>query len=325
MWMRACGILCSMMFLLAGAALAQQDAGAGTPPQDGAGPPPQESKSLGMKKEKPGAGEEGAVAEAPKPRLKGTKSGEEGNGPKEEAKKDTPPPRQETPVVLDGDIITLKTGTTLSSVQVLKETPLMVVVQIREGVPPLNIPRRQVVSIKYDDIDPNKQPKPLAPSPQASEGDMFKAEELSPEFHRKITAPLSDQVISFKDAYCLQVLEKLGQQAGITLEIGEPAKQAIPKEPVCSFEVKPGTSLLSFIQDLFIGAYPELKAFYPFDKIVMTTKAAAAPSGVPVVPKAPGETAPAPPAPVVPPAASTAPAEGAVEPPETSPAPEGPK
>ncbi len=315
MWMRACVLLCSMMFLLAGPALAQ--------PNDGAGaPPPREGKSLDMKKNTPGAAEEGAASEAPKPRIKGKQSREEGNGAKEEAKKDTPPPRPETPVILDGDIITLKTGTTLSSVQVLKETPLMVVVQVREGVPPLNIPRRQVVSIKYDDIDPNKQPKPPAASTQAPEGDMLKAEELSPEFHKKITAPLSDQVISFKGANCLQVLEKLGQQAGIIVEINEPARQVLPKNPECSFEVPPGTSLLSFIQDLFIGAYPELKAFYPFDKIVLTTKTAASASGgAPAAPKAPGENVTAPPAPVSPPAASTAPKEGE----EASPTPESPK
>jgi len=58
---------------------------------------------------------------------------------------------------LEGDVITLKSGKRLAGVQVLRETPMGVQVEFLPGVAPLEIPRKQVASIDYDDIDPLKQ------------------------------------------------------------------------------------------------------------------------------------------------------------------------
>jgi len=242
--------------------------------------------------ESPGGSEVREGTTPPPPRKLGKSA--EGEDTNKEVEKEASSAKESPPVKLEGDIITLKTGTTLSSVQVMKETPLTVVVRIREGVPPLELPRRQVVSIKYDDIDPNRQPQASSAPPQAPPPDMFKAEELSPEFHRKITAPLSEQPLSFQQADCAQMLQDLSKKAGINLEINDAAKPLFPKEPVCSFEIKPGTSLLSFLQDMFIKAYPELKALYPFDKVMITSKAAAEEQAS-SSPASPPSEAPAPP------------------------------
>lgn len=323
MRIRAWVIGCLCVCLAMGVAMAQEASPGAKPPEERKG----DSAMSVSSGESGGAsgGSEGREAHTPPPPRKLGKPTEGEDKKKEgEGEKEASPAKEGLPVKLEGDIITLQSGTILSSVQVVRETPLSVVVQIRDGVPPLELPRRQVVSIKYDDIDPNRQPQASSAAPQTSAPDLFKAEELSPAFHRKITAPLSEQPLSFQNVDCVQMLQDLSKQAGIDLEISDAATPLFPKEPACSFEIKPGTSLLSFLQDMFVKSCPDLKALYPFDKVVITSKAAAEAQASSLPASTPAES-PAPPQ-----EASFPPAgEGAGEPPsnpgEAPPVPDTPK
>lgn len=201
------------------------------------------------------------------------------------------------PRKLEGDVIRMKNGSIISGVQVIRVTPRAVVIQVHPNLDPLEVPRRQVENIEYDNLDPSraKQGGELSPPTQP---DIIVGEELAPDFYRKLTAPLSDSALSFENTDCIEMLANLAQRAGVTIEIAD-ALRALPNEErVRSIEIPANTSLLSFLQDKFLKTYSTLKVLYPYDKAVVTTKAA---TETPPLQAPPQEEAPAPPPLAVPP------------------------
>jgi len=178
-------------------------------------------------------------------------------------------------VRLGGDIITLQSGKKLAGVQVLRETPTGIQVEFIEGMPPLHIPRKQVLSIEYDDIDPIKQRRLKATQAQAPESGILMAKEYSPEFHRKITEePLAEEALVFENKAYVYILTQLTKRVDVEFEVAKPISE-IPKEQKrWSVEVKPGTSLRALLEEQFLKAFPQLKVDYRFDKILLTTKEA---------------------------------------------------
>ncbi len=180
-----------------------------------------------------------------------------------------PPPRK-----LEGDIIRLKNGSVISGVQVIRVTPRAVVAQVHPNLDPLEIPRRQVESIEYDDKDPLRgdQTEGETAPPQP---DIFIGEELAPEFYRKLTAPISQNPIIFQNIDFIALIADLAERTAVTIEISDEVREIPLEERIRSFEIPPNTSLLSFLQDSFLKSYAALRVLYPYDKAVVTTKAAA--------------------------------------------------
>ncbi len=189
----------------------------------------------------------------------------------------TPAVTDEAPPPPDGDIVTLKTGKKLTGMQVLRETPTSVEMLAMEGVPPLILPRTQVQSIQYDAIDPNKPGWNKQEEEAASKPEVIMGEEVSAEFHRKLTKPLSEnEPVKFEDEGYVRLLRELSRRADVMLEVAEAAKELPVDQRQASFTVKPGTSLLTFLQDDFLKAFPQLAVKIQFDKIILTSKEAAA-------------------------------------------------
>jgi hypothetical protein len=68
----------------------------------------------------------------------------------EQEQPDTAKPPTEEEVVLPGDVIYLKSGKKITGVQVLRELPDKIEVQVNEKIEPMTLPRRMVKSIEYD-------------------------------------------------------------------------------------------------------------------------------------------------------------------------------
>ncbi len=216
------------------------------------------------------------------------------DGEDEDADALPPPPPQK----LEGDIIRLKNGSIISGVQVIRVTPRAVAVQVHPNLDPLEIPRRQVESIEYDDKDPLRggQGEDEVARPQP---DIFIGEELAPEFYRKLTAPISENPIIFQNIDCVALLADLAERTGVTIEISDVVREIPLAERIRHFEIPPNMSLLSFLQDSFQKTFTELKVFYPYDKAVVTTKAAAETNAAqppPALPEATSSPPPSPPA-----------------------------
>ncbi len=179
----------------------------------------------------------------------------------------------ESEIVVPGDIIYFKSGKKMSGVQVLRELPDKIEVQVSENVEPLLLPRRLIKSIEYDNIDPlkEKRQKEILSSRQPDDN-IIPGEELSQEFNQKMRTPLSDTVISYKDEGLLKILGELTQKVGVTLEIDESIRTIPPEERKKSFEIPAGTSLYKFLQTDFSTAYPNIKITYKYDKIYISLK-----------------------------------------------------
>ena len=179
-----------------------------------------------------------------------------------------PPPPAQKP---EGDIIRLKNGAIISGVQVIRVTPRAVVAQVHPNLEPLEIPRRQLESIEYDNKNPlrkdQRDDNVTRPQP-----DIFIGEELSPEFYRKLTAPISENPIIFQNIDCVALLADLAERTGVTIEITDAVREIPLAERTRDFEIPPNMSLLSFLQDSFQKNFTALKVFYPYDKAVVTTK-----------------------------------------------------
>lgn len=187
------------------------------------------------------------------------------------------PPEQAPPALPEGDIVHLENGKQLVGVQVLRETPTAVEVLAMEGVPPLALPRTQVKKIIYDDIDPNQPGWSKKKDEKKDKLEVILGEEVSAEFHRKLTKPLTeDQPLKYENEGYVRLLTDLAKRADVALEVAEPAKQIPVEKRKASFTIKPGTSLLTFLQNTFLKDFPQLGVKIQFDKIILTSKKAAA-------------------------------------------------
>lgn len=190
----------------------------------------------------------------------------------EEKSEEEPTQSEEAYTNLQGDIITFKSGKKMYGVQVLRELPDKIEVQIKEGMEPLVLPRRLIQSIQYDNVDPFKSKIQQQVSNQSKDNDIIPGEELSQEFNQKMRIPLSDQPLVYKNIGILKLLSELTQKVGVGLEIDESMKSMPMEERIKSFEIPPGTSLYKFLQTDFASAYPQVSVTYKFDKIHITLK-----------------------------------------------------
>lgn len=172
----------------------------------------------------------------------------------------------------EGDIVTLVTGKQLSGVQVLRETPVYIEIEVLEGLEPLRIPRKQIKEpIIYDDIDPIARRRGRAHTPGESP-EMILGEELSADFHRKLTAPLSIEPIEIEAQGFIMTLNRLGELAGVPIEVTEEARALPLDQRVRGFSIPAGTTLFSFFQSDFPKAFPALQLTYKFDKVIVSMK-----------------------------------------------------
>lgn len=173
---------------------------------------------------------------------------------------------------LQGDVITLKSGKKMYGVQVLRELPDKVEVQVKEGLEPLTLPRRLIQSIQYDNIDPLREKIHQEIQSQSKDSDLIPGEELSQDFNQKMRKPLSDQPLTYQNIGILKLLAELTQKVGVGLEVDESIKSLPMEERIRSFEIPAGTSLYKFLQTDFANAYPKVSVTYKYDKICISLK-----------------------------------------------------
>lgn len=201
----------------------------------------------------------------------------------------TPAPAPQEPS--KGDTLTLKSGTVLKNVQVLRRLPSQFEVEVSEGVI-LAIPTKQVEKVTYDDIEPLRNPKPKPKREVAGASDIIQGDKIQPELSEKLAQPFPEPALKFVDQDLLEVLEQLSQKLGLSIEAEESVKSMPADQRVVNLEIKPGTNLATFLQQ-DLGKLKDLTVEYQFDKILIKKRAqAAAPAaGEPPVPETAAEPA----------------------------------
>jgi len=184
--------------------------------------------------------------------------------PKEELPSGNPaePPQK-------GDAILLKSGKTLSNVQVIRSTPSSIEVQVHAGVEPLVLPRSMVEEITLDNIDPNKRRRLKRRGEEQPGPDVIPAKKLSPEFYQMLTRPLAEEELRYLDRDYVETLTELSERAGVPLEF-QPGVTNIPVENRrWTVSVQPGESLQTVLIDKFQSEFPDNSVDYDFNKIVV--------------------------------------------------------
>lgn len=174
-----------------------------------------------------------------------------------------PKPEPEAP---RGDVLTLKSGQVIEGLQILRENSAFYVMQITDTVT-LDIPRRQVVSVEYDDYDPRSGPqKPT----------MIPGQRLSDQLEAVLETDISDPPFSYNNADLIQVLNELGARVDGSLMLDPSIAQAIsPTSRAWTVASEPGMTLGSLLRKALFVDFPEIIMVFENDAIVLTTKSAA--------------------------------------------------
>jgi len=186
-----------------------------------------------------------------------------------EASEQDAPADEEKEPEKTGDIITLKTGRELHGVQIIDEDPRELTIQVVEGATPMKLQRKFVKSVVYDKENPSRKKRAKPASTKLS---VITGKKVSDEFGKKLGQPLSDEALIFKQMGFMRLVRQLAEKVNVTYEITEATKSIPMEERKRDFNIKPKTSLFSFLQEDFATAYPKLEAVYLHNKLVITTK-----------------------------------------------------
>jgi len=185
-----------------------------------------------------------------------------------------------------GDVLTLKSGKVLRGLQVRRSTPQSYEIELGDGSIVLHIPRRQVVSVEFDDFDPRREAlmkkleaarPPAPPKPSAA-------------LLQKLDMDVATPPLKFNNADLLEILAELGKRAEVEIVPAE-AVSAMPKEKRQWTLTPPkGTTLRAILEEKLPGVFKGLNVVYEGDRILVAPKPPAGSGAAPA-----GGTPPAPP------------------------------
>lgn len=173
-----------------------------------------------------------------------------------------------------GDVVTLKNGKVLAGVQVVRESPTTVEVQVVPGVEPISIMRRQVASIDYDDLEASDIKEGgagnmPAPAPGNDKG------EVSPELAQKLGASVTEEALKLNRADVVETVTGFAEKVGAALEV-LPEVQQLPKlDREWTVEIPAGTSFMTVLRETLPSSFPGLNVEIANDRVRLGAKAEA--------------------------------------------------
>ena len=212
-----------------------------------------------------------------------------------------------------GDVINLKSGRVYRGFQVLSSSSSEVLLEVTPGVT-LTIPRRQIVSIDYDTIDPAVEAEKRKAAQEAAAKaatELLSGQKVSPAIQAKLAADISETPIKVTNALIGDVIVQLNKvaQVGGLIEVDKVLRKLPVEQRQWTFETTPGMTLASALENLK-KALPNLATVIRDDKLVITDQAtarqllggdaAATQPGAAPAPGAPAAGQPAPAAPAAP-------------------------
>lgn len=205
-------------------------------------------------------------------------------------------PENAAPTPLEGDIIVLKNGKRLVGFQITRQTTRDVAVRLLDGVE-MTIPMRQVESIQLDDISGSQSGGGQGSS--KPEHELIPGVKLAPVMYGKLQRSVAEQPLSFKNEDAVANVVRLSQQVEVPLEVDAAVNQPGTETRRWTVEIPAGTKFLAVVNDFLLRQFPDLDVTYKYDRLILTTKAAAAAAPMPAeasstpVPEAPAGAPPA--------------------------------
>lgn len=171
-----------------------------------------------------------------------------------------------------GDVVTMKNGKVLQGVQVVSETPMKVTVQVVPGVDPIEIPRKQVVSIDYDDLRP-EDIKEGAPAAGAALPPGMRKGETSSELSQKLGKPVTEEDLKVQQRDVVEVLTEFANKVEVPIEMQPEVQKLPPVERRWNGTITGGTSLMSVLLEALPKDFPQLEAEITADRVIIKMKA----------------------------------------------------
>jgi len=232
---------------------------------------PASEKALAQPAEK-SSGPDSAEAD-PKPEASTAKSGKDsatGGAVKAPA-----PAQNALPPITGGDKIFMVSGSVMTGVQVLRSTPRVYVIQMIEGQEPLEIPRRQVKSVEYDDIDPTRDRLRKELFPEEKEVTIASGERVTGALRDKLMAPVSAEALAYKEQDFITVLDEIKTKTGVNLTIDPSIEEKPANQRRWTVEVASDKTLMALLREDLVGAFNYVEVIFEADAILVTTKVAA--------------------------------------------------
>jgi hypothetical protein len=219
---------------------------------------------------------DGAAGKPPAPRPRPAKPKPKADAAKgakaaEEDKETPPPPPPPPPKPKSGDVITLVDGTVIDGVQIIKESPKEMVLQVISGVE-LAIPRAQIKEVKRDNITALDVKRGVTQATQPASHDLLPGM----KFSGKLSADISKPPAEFKNEDVGVVLTELCKRANVDVVL-DPSVEELPKaERRWSYVLSADQpmTLFNLLKDELPKKFPALEALLLKDQIVVATKEA---------------------------------------------------
>jgi hypothetical protein len=262
-----------------------------------------------------GETETAAISNAPEPDVEAE---QEETQPGEEEEQEEAVDLAEEPLVRSGDMLHLKSGQILSEVQILRNTPRFFEVQFVDGLT-MQVPRTQVVSVEWDDINPLDASRHQTSPPEGEElSGLRPAMEVGPELKEKLGLPVSETPLIYIDEDIIVILENLTRRQTVAFEVDDSVRALPIEDRTLRLEINPALTFEQLFLDRVPAALPGLVVVYEQDKVRLVTRAVAQQQQAPT-PGAAGamnlQTTP----PASPPPAVQAPPQSPPEPPAFNP------
>jgi len=231
-------------------------------------------------------------AAAPAPAEAAQESPADTSAPMPETGAETAAP-DEAAAPAAGDVITMKDGKVITGVQVVRATPSIIAIQIVPDVEPLELPRKMVESIAYDNLRPEDVKLGMAGGGDEAAGGG--QGEISLELATNLGKAVTDTPLPLADRDVVEVLEEFAKKLQVELEILPEVRQMQPARRLWNTTIPAGMAFTTLLREKLPADFPMLEAVFTFERVQLQRKPAegAAPPPPPPVPGAPG-TAPPP-------------------------------
>jgi hypothetical protein len=184
--------------------------------------------------------------------------------------RDEPMKTQEMP----GDVLLLESGSRMTGVQVLRATPQFYEVEVVNGVK-LEIPRRRVKEVIYDDVDPSRDRLKQELFPEEQEVTIASGERVTSALRDKLMAPVSSVPLSYKNRDFAEALDEITAAQGLNLRVHPSIRELPPSDRTWTVEIPADRTLLAYLREDLVGAFDFLEVIFEADRIVVLTKEAA--------------------------------------------------
>ncbi|HRK33800.1 MAG TPA: hypothetical protein PLJ47_04315, partial [Candidatus Hydrogenedentes bacterium] len=212
-----------------------------------------------------------------------------------EAAEGTPATAEPAEPAPSGDIVTLNNGHQYRGLQVLRSTASEVLLEVTETVT-IKVPRRQIKSIEYDDVDPVKEREKAKAAKAAAETaglTLLAGQKIPPELQKVLGTDISSILVSTDPRDLNDVIGDLNTQLGQVMEVDAPVMNLPSDQRQWTITPRPGMTLGMLLQDEFVKSFPNLAMVIRGGKLLLTDKESALKiletegTGAPAAPEAP--------------------------------------